>query len=147
MIYLHLFIISMLPLIELRGAIIYAAVYKLNIFLSIAICVLGNIIVIPIIYIFAMKTIDLLAKIKYTKKIADFILHKGHKAALKLKAKKSSYIALLLFVGIPLPGTGVWTGTLASILLGLDPKKSFVAMLFGCILASIIMYLSLYVVI
>lgn len=137
--YIYLFIISMLPLVELRGAIIYALLIKMNILLASIICIFANTIIVPFIFIFARKTLYFFREKKYTKKIAEFILKRGHKASLKLKNKKFVYFALFLFVGIPLPGTGVWTGSLASSLLELDLKKSFIAMFLGCILATILM--------
>lgn len=137
--YIYLTLISMFPLIELRGAIIYALIYRLNIVLSCVLCIIANLAIIPVIYIFAKRFLDFLIKIRYTRKIATWILDRGHKTSIKIRNKKYTYVALFLFVGIPLPGTGVWTASLASALLGLSLKKSLIAMFLGCILATIIM--------
>ncbi len=139
--YIYLFIISMTPLIELRGAIIAAVALNMNLFLSSIICIIGNIIVMPIIFIFAKKVLIYGTKYKYIGPIFEKILKKGHEAGQKLlnKSSKTTYTALLLFVGIPLPGTGVWTGTLGASMLDLDFKKSFIYVLGGTIMACIIM--------
>ncbi len=139
--YLYLFIISMTPLIELRGAIIAAVGLNLNLYLASLICIIGNILVMPIIFIFAKKVLIYGSEYRYIGPIFKKILKKGHNAGQKLlnRSSKKTYIALLLFVGIPLPGTGVWTGTLGASMLDLDFKKSFIYVLFGTIMACTIM--------
>lgn len=145
--YLLVFLISMVPLIELRGAIPYAVIYHLNMPLSYVIAIIGNMIPVPIIFFFARKILEWGAAKQWPKALAwigkffRFCLEKGRKGGEKLteKAGRSTYVALFLFVGIPLPGTGAWTGTLAASLLNLDFKKSVVAIILGVILAGIIM--------
>lgn len=145
--YLIVFLISMVPLIELRGAIPYAVGFGLNMPLSYLIAIVGNMLPLPFIFFFARKILVWGANrewpkgLKWIGKFFSFCLEKGEKGgkALTAKAGRSTYIALLLFVGIPLPGTGGWTGTLAASILNLDFKKSILAALLGVILAGIIM--------
>lgn len=131
------FIISMLPLLELRGGLIAAALLNLDFISGYAISVIGNVIPIPLVLLFLDKIFDLLKKWNFTKnivvKIEKKILSK------KEQIDKYGYLGLLLFVGIPLPGTGAWTGSGLAVLLHLDKKKSFVYIMLGVILASIIM--------
>ena len=145
--YLIIFLISMVPLIELRGAIPYAVGMGLNMPLSYLIAIVGNMLPLPFIFLFARRILEWGAKrewpngLKWIGKFFSFCLEKGEKGgkALTSKAGRSTYIALLLFVGIPLPGTGGWTGTLAASILNLDFKKSTLAALCGVILAGVIM--------
>lgn len=141
--YLFVFIISMIPLIELRGAIPYAIGFDLPLVYSYIVAIIGNMVPVPFIFFFARKVLDWGKglKIKWISKFCNFCLEKGLKAkkALLDKSDKGIYIALLLFVGIPLPGTGAWTGTLAASFLDLDFKKSCVYICLGVILAGIIM--------
>lgn len=139
--YLIIFFISMVPLIELRGAIPYAVLFDLPLLPSYIICILGNMIPVPIIFLFARKVLEWGADKPVIGKFFTFCLEKGHKGGAKLqeKAGRGLFVALLLFVGIPLPGTGAWTGTLAASLLDMDFKSSVVAVLLGIILAGIIM--------
>ena len=145
--YIIVFLISMVPLIELRGAIPYAIGVGLNIPLSYVIAIVGNMLPLPIIFLFARRVLVWGSKVNWPKglkwvgKFFVFCLEKGEKGgkALTSKAGRSTYIALLLFVGIPLPGTGGWTGTLAASILNLDFKKSILAAFCGVILAGIIM--------
>lgn len=144
--YLLIFFISMVPLVELRGAIPYAIGFieageNLNLALCYAIAIIGNMLPMPIIFFFARKVLEWGADKKYTKKFFTFCLEKGHKGGEKLKAKagRGLYFALFLFVGIPVPGTGAWTGTLAASLLDMDFKKSVIAVMSGVVLAGVIM--------
>jgi uncharacterized membrane protein len=144
--YLIVFLISMVPLIELRGAIPYAigyisAGYDLNLALCYLIAIVGNMIPVPIIYLFARKVLEWGKDKKVIGKFFTFCLEKGEKGGQKLQAKagRGLYWALFLFVGIPLPGTGAWTGTLAASILDMDFKKSVLAVVGGVILAGIIM--------
>ena len=141
--YLIVLFISMLPLIELRGAIPYAVGFDLPIIPSYIIAIIGNMIPVPFIYLFARKILEWGKDKKIIGKFFTFCLEKGEKGGQKLeaKAKNGIYVALMLFVGIPLPGTGAWTGTLAASILDLDFKKSMKAVFLGLILASIIMML------
>ena len=139
--YLIVFLISMVPLIELRGAIPYAVGFKLPLLPSYIIAILGNMLPVPFIFFFARKILEWGKDKKFTKKFFKFCLEKGNKGGKKLqeKAGRNVYLALFLFVGIPLPGTGAWTGTLAASLLNLDFKKSVLAIMGGVVLAGIIM--------
>ena len=138
--YLIVFLISMVPLIELRGAIPYAVGFKLPLLPSYIIAILGNMLPVPFIFFFARKILEWGKDKKFTKKFFTFCLEKGNKGGKKLqeKAGRNVYLALFLFVGIPLPGTGAWTGTLAASLLNLDFKKSVLAIMAGVVLAAII---------
>ena len=109
-----------------------------------AICIIGNMLPVPIIFFFARKVLEWGADKKYIGKFFTFCLEKGEKGGKKLQEKtgKGLYWALFLFVGIPLPGTGAWTGTLAASLLDMDFKKSIIAVMAGVVLAGIIMGLA-----
>lgn len=133
----------MIPLIELRGAIPVSQAMGLPIILSYIICIIGNMIPVPIIYLFARKFLEWGQDKKLIGGICSFFLVKGSKAGKKLeeKAGKGLFIALLLFVGIPLPGTGAWTGTLAASLLDMKFKDTVIAVVLGVLLAGIIMLL------
>ena len=139
--YLIIFFISMVPLIELRGAIPYSQVFGLPIVQSFIICILGNMVPIPIIYLFARKVLEWGADKPVIGKFFTFCLEKGEKGGKKLQAKagKGLFIALMLFVGIPVPGTGAWTGTLAASILDMDFKSTVAAVLLGVLLAGVIM--------
>ena len=131
----------MVPLIELRGAIPYAVGFKLPLLPSYVTAIIGNMLPVPFIFFFARKILEWGKDKKLTKKFFTFCLEKGNKGGKKLqeKAGRNVYLALFLFVGIPLPGTGAWTGTLAASLLNLDFKKSVLAIMGGVVLAGIIM--------
>ena len=131
----------MVPLIELRGAIPYAIGFGLPVLPSYIICIIGNMIPMPFIFFFARKVLVWGADKPVIGKFFSFCLKKGEAGGEKLQAKagRGLYIALLLFVGIPLPGTGAWTGTLAASILDMDFKKSVLAVMGGVILAGIIM--------
>ena len=135
------FFISMVPLIELRGAIPFAQGFGLPIVPSYIVAVIGNMISVPIIYLFARKVLEWGADKPVIGKFFSWCLEKGQKGGRKLqeKAGKGLFIALLLFVGIPLPGTGAWTGTLAASILDMDFKSSVLAVMLGVLLAGIIM--------
>lgn len=145
--YFIVFLISMLPLAELRVAIPYAIGLGLNIPLTYAIAIIGNMLPVPFIFFFARRVLEWGTKVTWPKglkwvgKFFNFCLEKGERGGKKLTEKvgRSSYIALFLFVGIPVPGTGAWVGTLAASILDLDFKKSVIAVVCGVILAGIIM--------
>lgn len=139
--YLIVLFVSMVPIIELRGAIPYAVGFGLPLLPSYIIAIIGNMIPVPFIFLFARKVLVWGSTKKYIGKFFSWCLKKGKKGGEKLKqsAGKGLYIALLIFVGIPLPGTGAWTGTLAASLLNMDFKKSTLAVMGGVILAGIIM--------
>lgn len=135
------FLISMVPIIELRGAVPFGVAMGVNPFVALAVSIIGNMIPVPFIYLFARKFLEWGKDVKFLSKICKWVLKKGEKGGKKLTAKtgQSVYLALLLFVGIPLPGTGAWTGTLAASLLDLDHKKTTIAVLCGIALAGAIM--------
>ena len=139
--YLIVFLISMVPLIELRGAIPYAVGFNLPMIPSYIVAVIGNMLPVPFIFLFARKLLEWGKDKPVIGRFFTFCLEKGEKGGRKLqeKAGKGLYIALLLFVGIPLPGTGAWTGTLAASLLDMDFKKSTLYVMLGVILAGVIM--------
>ena len=143
--YLYIFLIAMVPLIELRGAIpvaygIHTANPDFSLLWSYIIIAIGNILPVPFIYFFARKVLEWGKDKRYIGGFFTWCLEKGEKGGQKLQAKagRGLYWALLLFVGIPLPGTGAWTGTLAASFLDMDFKKSVIAVIGGVILASII---------
>ena len=139
--YLIVFIISMVPMVELRLAIPVAIGYGLPTIPSYILCIVGNMVPVPFIFFFARKILEWGSDKKYIGKFFSFCLDKGHKGGEKLKEKagKGLFLALLFFVGIPLPGTGAWTGTLAASILDMDFKKSVVAVMAGVFLAGVIM--------
>ena len=140
--YLTIFFISMIPMIELRLAMPMAMGMNLPYLPALVVCVLGNMLPVPIIYFFARKVLVWGADKKYTGKIFRFFLVKGERAGEKLVAKTGRgglFLALLLFVGIPLPGTGAWTGTLAASFLNMGIKSTALAVSLGVILAGTIM--------
>lgn len=131
----------MVPLIELRGAIPVSQGLGLPILSSYVVAVVGNMVPVPFIYLFARKVLEWGADKPLIGKFFSWCLEKGKKGGQKLqeKAGKGLFIALLLFVGIPLPGTGAWTGTLAASILDMDFKSSVMAVMLGVLLAGIIM--------
>lgn len=143
--YFWVFFISMVPLIEIRGSIPYALAqiemgYDLNFALCCIIAVLGNMLPVAFIFFFARKVLEWGKDKPVIGKFFSWCLEKGHKGGKKLeeKAGKGLYFALFLFVGIPLPGTGAWTGTLAASILDMDFKKSVLAIIAGVISAGVI---------
>ncbi len=140
--YLIIFLISMVPIIELRGAMIYAVGFDLPYIPALIVCVLGNMLPVPIIYFFARKVLIWGADKKYIGKLFTFFLVKGERAGQKLvkaTGRGGLFLALLLFVGIPLPGTGAWTGTLGASFLNMGFKSTVAAVSLGVVLAGIIM--------
>ena len=139
--YIITFFISMVPLVELRGGVPFGTGMDLPWHWCLIVCMIGNMIPVPLIFFFARKLLLWGSKKKVVGKFCSFCLQKGEKGGKKLqeKAGKGIYVALLLFVGIPLPGTGAWTGTLAASILDLDFKKSTLAVVLGVLLAGIIM--------
>ena len=141
--YLYLFLISMVPLIELRGGMLMATApgTDYNFFLALVICIIGNMLPVPFIYFFARKVLLWGADKKFIGKFFTFCLEKGEKAGNKLAEKagrKGLFIALLLFVGIPLPGTGAWTGTLGASFLKVGFRSTVLAVSLGVVLAGLL---------
>ncbi|SEF38539.1 COG2426 family protein [Lachnospira multipara] len=139
--YLAIFFVSMVPLVELRVAIPISQGFRLPLLQSYIVCMIGNMLPMPIIYLFARRVLEWGKDKKYIGKFFTFCLEKGHKGGEKLKEKAGNglFLALVLFVGIPIPGTGAWTGTLAASILDFGFKKSVVAVFLGVLLAGIIM--------
>ncbi len=140
--YLWVFLISMIPVVELRGALPIAIGMGLPTIPSIIVSVLGNMVPVPFIYFFARKFLVWGSQKKFIGKFCAFCVRKGEKASQKLNTsagKRGMFIALMIFVGIPLPGTGAWTGTLAASFLNLDGKTTAASVCCGAILAGIIM--------
>ncbi len=139
--YLVVFFVSMVPLIELRCAIPISQIRHLPIVPSYVIAIIGNMLPVPIIYLFARKVLEWGADKPVIGGFFSWCLEKGEKGGKKLqqKAGRGLFLALLLFVGIPLPGTGAWTGTLAASILDMDFKSTVAAVMLGVLLAGIIM--------
>ena len=144
--YALMFLVSMVPLIELRGSIPLglSPAFNLNPLILYPVCIIGNMLPVPFIFFFARKVLVWGSDKKFIGKFFKFCLEKGEKGGKKLQATagKGLFVALLLFVGIPLPGTGAWTGTLAASILDMDFKSSILAVMLGVILAGIIMALA-----
>lgn len=132
-----IFIISLMPILELRGGLLAASLLHVDFVKAVVICVIGNLLPIPIVLLFLEKVLDILARWSVTKKIVTWLEKKVDSK--REQIDKYGYLGLILFVGIPLPGTGAWTGSLLAVMLGLDKKKSFGCILLGVILAAIIM--------
>lgn len=141
--YLIVFFISMVPLIELRGAIPVAIGMGLDTLPSIAVCAVGNLIPVPIIYFFARKFLIWGLDKPYISGICHFFHDKGEAAGQKLSSSRFGRFgliaALIVFVGIPVPGTGAWTGTLGASFLDLGMKKTALSVTLGVLIAAIIM--------
>lgn len=136
------FIISLMPILELRGGLIAASLLNVEYFRALIICIIGNILPIPFILLFMEKILIWLDSFNPTKKISNMLKNKVEKN--KTNIEKYGYVGLILFVGIPLPGTGAWTGALIAALMQLDFKKSLICIFIGILLASIIMSILTY---
>lgn len=131
------FIVSMLPIIELRGGMIAAALLNLSLVKGFIICFLGNILPVPFILWFIRKILEWMRNVKCFKKIVKWLDKKVENK--KGQIEKFGFWGLVAFVGIPLPGTGAWTGTLIAAMLDMDKKKAFLAALVGVLVAGVIM--------
>ena len=143
--YILIFFVSMIPVVELRGAIPIAMAWNLDYFTALTVCVIGNMLPVPFIYFFARRVLLWGADRKYIGKYFRFFLSKGERGGQKLVKKTGRgglFVALMLFVGIPLPGTGAWTGTLAASFLNMGFKSTTVSVSLGVIIAGIIMGLA-----
>lgn len=139
------FLISMFPILELRGGLLAASLLKVSAVQAIPICVIGNIIPIPFILLFIRQVFKWLKKVRIFRPI---IVKLEEKAMGKSdQIQKYEFWGLVAFVGIPLPGTGAWTGALIASLLGVDIKKSSAAILLGIAVATVIMYVFSYVIV
>ena len=140
--YIITFLISMIPLVELRGAVPYAISTGIPLWQALLIGVIGNMLPVPIIFFFARHILEWGKEKPLIGNFFTWCLNKGHRGGQKLEeaaGDKGIFWALLLFVGIPLPGTGAWTGTLAASILYWDFKRSVLAVMLGVILAGLIM--------
>ena len=133
------FLISMFPLLELRGGMIAAAVFKMPYLQAMVLCLLGNMLPMPFILLFITKIFDALKKTKLFKPMVQKIENKAMGKSDKIQ--KYEFLGILLFVGIPLPGTGAWTGSLIAVLFGMKPKKSLLFIFLGVLTAGLIMSL------
>ena len=143
--YLIVFFISMVPILELRGAVPIALGMGLDEISALMVCIIGNMVPVPFIYLFARKILCWGAQQKHIGKVCSFLLEKGERAGQKLvktAGRGGLFIALVLFVGIPIPGTGAWTGTLGASFLNMGIKSTALAVCLGVILAGIIMALA-----
>ena len=140
--YLVVFFVSMVPLIELRGAIPISQIRHLPIIQSYIIAIIGNMLPVPIIYLFARKVLEWGADKPLIGGFFSWCLEKGEKGGKKLqqKAGRGLFLALLLFVGIPLPGTGAWTGTLAASILDMDFKSTVVAVMLAGVIMMVLSF-------
>lgn len=132
-----IFLISCMPILELRGGLIAASLLKINLLTSFIICYIGNLLPIPFILYFITPLFNKLKKTKHLNKLVTKVENKANSK--KDKIEKSEFFGLLLFVGIPLPGTGAWTGALIASMINMNKKKAFLAITLGVLLAGIIM--------
>ena len=140
--YLTVFFISMVPLLELRGGVPIAIGMDIHWLPAIIVCCIGNILPVPIIYLFARKVLLWGADKPYIGKFFTFCIEKGEKGGRKLRetaGRGGLFVALMLFVGVPLPGTGAWTGTLAASFLDMGFKTTTAAVSLGVVIAGVIM--------
>ena len=140
--YLICFLVSMVPLLELRGSMVMAVGMDLDYWTSLVVCVTGNMLPVPIIYFFARKVLLWGCNKPYIGKFFTYCIEKGHNGGRKLVARTGRgglFVALMLFVGIPLPGTGAWTGTLAASFLDMGFRTTVAAVSLGVVIAGIIM--------
>ena len=143
--YLLVFFVSMVPLVELRLAVPMAVGMDLNYWVSLIVCVIGNMVPVPFIYFFARKVLAWGADKKYIGKLFRFFLEKGDRAGKKLVAtagRGGLFVALMLFVGVPLPGTGAWTGVLGASFLNMGIKSTALSVSLGVVIAGCIMGLA-----
>ena len=137
-----IFIISMIPILELRGGLLAASLLKVSAAKAIPICIIGNIIPIPVILLFISQIFKQMKKTKIFRGLIERLEKRAMGKSDQIK--RYEFLGLLLFVGVPLPGTGAWTGSLIASLLEVDIKKSSVAIFCGLIMATVIMYVVSY---
>ena len=140
--YLLVFLVSMVPLIELRGGVPIAVGMGLNYWNALIVCIIGNMLPVPVIYLFARKVLHWGCDKKYIGKFFTYCIEKGEHGGRRLEKRAGRgglFIALMLFVGIPLPGTGAWTGTLAASFLNMGIKSTAGAVSLGVVMAGMIM--------
>lgn len=132
-----IFIISMIPILELRGGLIAASLLQVPLAKAIPLCIIGNIIPIPFILLFIRQIFKWMGKTKLFHGMVEWLENKAMSKSDRIR--KWEFWGLVLFVGIPLPGTGAWTGSLIAALLEVDIKKAVVAELVGIAIATVIM--------
>lgn len=140
--YVLLFLISLLPILELRGGLIAAAILNVPALWAFVVCFLSNILIIPFVLFLMEGILNFLSKFKFFKRIIYWLRNRTLKK--KETIEKYGYLGILFFVAVPLPGSGAWTGCLLAVLLGLEKKKSFLAALLGVLIAGIIMLIFSY---
>ena len=143
--YLFVFLVSMIPLVELRGGVPIAIGMDIPALTAITVCAIGNMLPVPIIYLFARKVLLWGQNKPVIGKFFTYCVEKGEHGGQKLAQKagrQGLFVALMLFVGIPLPGTGAWTGTLAASFLNMGFKSTTLAVMLGVIIAGVIMAVS-----
>lgn len=131
------FIISMVPILELRGGLIAASLLGIGVIEAIIICILGNIVPIPFILFFITPIFNYMKKTRLFRPLVEKLEEKS--MAKSDQIQKYEFWGLALFVGIPLPGTGAWTGALIAALLGIDIKKASLSIFIGILIATVIM--------
>ncbi len=134
---LIIFLVSMIPILELRGGLIVASLLKVPMWRAIPICIVGNLIPVPFILLLITEIFTLLKKTKVFRKPIEKL--EAHALGKSDNIQKYEFLGLLLFVGIPLPGTGAWTGSLIAALLGVKNRKAVPAILLGLVMATVIM--------
>ena len=132
-----IFIVSMVPILELRGGILAASLLCIEMYKAVGICILGNLIPIPFILLFIRAILNWMKQIKCFKKFVEWLEHKSMSKSGQIE--KYEFLGLVLFVGVPLPGTGAWTGALIASLLDIKTKKAFLAICLGLVMATAIM--------
>ena len=142
--YLYVFLISMVPIVELRGAIPVGAAMGLPFAYTFLACVVGNMLPIPFILLFIRKILGWMqtCRVKFFNKVSNWVVEKGEKASTKIS--KFEFFGLMLFVAIPLPGTGAWTGALGAALLNMRMRRALPAIFLGVLIAGLIMTLASY---
>ena len=134
---LIIFLVSMIPILELRGGLIVASLLKVDMWQAIPICIVGNIIPVPFILFLIRKIFAVLKRTKVFKGIVEKLEQRAYEKSDNIR--RFEFWGLVAFVGIPLPGTGAWTGSLIAALLGIDRKKAIAAVLLGILIATVIM--------
>ena len=137
-----MFVISMIPILELRGGLLAASLLQIPAASAIPICIIGNIIPIPFILLFIRQIFKWMKKIKIFRGLIEKLEARAMRKSDNIR--RYEFLGLVLFVGIPLPGTGAWTGALIASLLEVDIKKSSLAILLGLVMATVIMYVVSY---
>ena len=141
---LIVFIISMIPILELRGGLVVASLFNIDMIKAVIICIAGNIIPVPFILWFITPIFTWMKKIRLFRPIVEKLEAKSMGKSETIP--KYEFIGLLLFVGIPLPGTGAWTGSLIAALLDIDFKKAIIAVMCGIVMATVIMCILSYLI-